>query len=101
MLTEDLHRLPRVAEGHLLAMVEHHRELADTLHELGRVRHHDDRPALLLESLDSFQALALERLVPDREYLVDEEDVGVDVDRDPRIPASRTCRRSRTAPAYR
>ena len=33
-------------------------------------------------ALDAVEALALERLVADREHLVDEEDVGVDVDGD-------------------
>ena len=46
------------------------------------MRHHDDRAALALELLDAVEALALERLVADRQHLVDEEDVGLDVHRD-------------------
>ena len=38
-----------------------------------------DRPALPLELGDLVQALARERLVADREHLVDEQDVRVDV----------------------
>ena len=42
----------------------------------------DDRAALLLEGADLVHALALERLVADGEHLVDEQQVGVDVDGD-------------------
>ena len=40
-----------------------------------------DRPPLVLELLDPVEALALEPLVPHGQDLVDDEDVGVDVDR--------------------
>ena len=42
----------------------------------------DDRASLFAELGDALHALALERLVADRQDLVDEEDVGIGVDGD-------------------
>jgi len=39
-----------------------------------------DGAALPLELADALHALALERFVPDRQHLVDEQQFGVDVD---------------------
>ena len=49
---------------------------------------HEDRAPLGLHLAHPLEALALERLVADRQHLVDEDDVGVDVDRQ-REPESR------------
>ena len=46
------------------------------------VRHHDERRAALLEIADGVEALPLEALVTDGERLVDENHLGVEVDRD-------------------
>src|SRR5207248_5304090 len=61
------------------ALAKQHRALAEPLDRGGVVRDVDDRPAALLELEDLREALALELLVPDREDLVEEENVGVDV----------------------
>ena len=81
-LAEHAHRFARRRVDHHLAVVEHDRAVADAAHEVGGVGDEEDRAALLLELLDPLDALALERLVADREHLVDEKDVGVDVHRD-------------------
>ena len=59
--------------------------VADPADEIGRVRDEQDRAPFALEALHPLETLALERLVTDREHLVDEEDVGIDVhgDREP------------------
>jgi hypothetical protein len=44
------------------------------------VRHEDDRLAGVLQVLELLEALLLEGGVADREHLVDEQDVGVDLD---------------------
>ena len=53
----------------------------------------DDRAALVLELVHAVEALALERLVADREHLVDEQHVGVDVDGDREAEAHVHARR--------
>src|SRR5262249_54495870 len=58
------------------------RSVAQALHGRGVVRDEHDRPAALLELEDLAEALALELLVADGEYLVEQEDVRVDVRRD-------------------
>ena len=67
---------------HDTAAVEHHGAGADVGDLLRGVAHEDDRAALLLELADLVHALELERLVADREHLVDEQEVGVGVDGD-------------------
>ena len=49
---------------------------------LERVRHDQDRPAVVLEAVDAVHALALERFVADRQHLVHQQDVRIDVYRD-------------------
>ena len=46
------------------------------------MRDEDDRPAALLELEDLAEALALELLVADREHLVEQQHVGLEVRRD-------------------
>jgi hypothetical protein len=46
------------------------------------VRDEDDRPPLLAHPVEHVEALLLEGGVADREHLVDQQDVGVDLDRD-------------------
>ena len=64
------------------AVVERGGAGAHLADEVGGVGDDDDRAALGLEGGDLVEALALERLVADGEDLVDEQDVGVDVDGD-------------------
>ena len=53
-------------------------EPLDRAHVVG---HEQDRPSLLLEPRKLVEALLLEVGVADREHLVDQQDVGVDLDR--------------------
>ncbi len=62
-----------------LAAVEQHRAVAHSLDGGRGVRDEDGRPAFPLERHDPVHALALERLVADREDLVEQQDVGVEV----------------------
>ena len=55
----------------------------------------------LLQVGELLVALALELLVADGQHLVDEQDVGVDVDRDREARAARTCPTSSSSPACR
>ena len=56
--------------------------VAESFDRLGVVRDEDDRPAASLDLSDLREALALEVLVADREHLVEEQHVGLDVRRD-------------------
>ena len=82
-------------------MVEHADPRADAAHEIGGVRHDDDRAALVLELVHAVQALALEGLVADGEHLVDEQHVGIDVDRDREAEPDVHARTSSASPAGR
>ena len=64
------------------AVVEQHRLVAEPLDRGRVVRDEDDRPAAALEVGDLAEALLLERLVADREHLVQQQHVGLDVHRD-------------------
>src|SRR5437588_4578413 len=64
------------------ALAEQHRALAEPLDGRRVVGDEDDRAAALLELEDLAEALALERLVPDGEDLVEQQDVGLEVGRD-------------------
>ena len=79
VLVDDLDRGP---DGHEPAVLEQHDLVAEVPHRVHRVRDHDDRAALLLELDELLGAPALELLVADREHLVDQEHIGIDVDRD-------------------
>ena len=61
------------------AVAQQHRPLAQPLDLRRVVRDEDDRAAALLELEDLAEALALERLVADREDLVEQEHVRVEV----------------------
>ena len=63
-----------------VAVAEHDGPVADGAHLVGRVGDQQDGAALLLEELHPVDALALEALVADGQHLVDDQDVGVDVD---------------------
>ena len=65
----------------MLAALEQHRAVAEALDGRHVVGDEDDRLARGLERLELLEALLLERGVADREHLVDEQDVGVDLDR--------------------
>ena len=63
-------------------LAQQHRSLAEPLDLRRIVRDEDDRPAALLELEHLAEALALERLVADREHLVEQQHVRVQVRRD-------------------
>ena len=63
-------------------MLEQHRAVAEALDRVEVVADEDDRLSLLAEALERREALLLELLVADREHLVEQEDVEVDLDRD-------------------
>ena len=63
-------------------VAQENRTVTQTLDGRRVVRHEHDRPAALLELEDLAKALALELLVADRKYLVEQQDVRVDVRRD-------------------
>ena len=71
----------RVGDGERHASFEDHDAVARPAHEVRGVGHEHDRSALLLEGPDAFEALPLERFVADGEDLVDQQHVGLDVDR--------------------
>ena len=72
----------RVAELHDAAALEQHRSVAEPLDGAHVVRDEDDRLAGLLQALEPVEALLLEGGVADREHLVDQQDVGVDLNGD-------------------
>src|SRR5919106_3020005 len=78
----------RAVEGDATG-IEEHRALAQPLHRGRVVGDEHDRAAVLLEREDPPEALPLERLVADREDLVEEEDVGVEERRDREAEAHR------------
>ena len=88
--------LPRLVDGDHPAVVHHHGPRAVLADHVGGVADDHDGPALALEPLDVVEALALERGVTDGEHLVDQEHVGLDVDRHREPEPRRTCPRSRT-----
>ena len=79
------HRLARRAVELNPTAAEKNGARAQPLDGDGVVGDEDDRAAALLELEDPSEALALERLVPDREHLVEQQDVGVEerCDREP------------------
>ena len=82
MLAEGERRLTGRTDRHEVTVVEHRGAIADLAHQVDGVGHEQDRATLALELLDALEALALERLVTDREHLVDEQDLRLDVHRD-------------------
>ena len=73
--------LRRPVERHL-ALPQQHGAVAEPLDGLRVVRDEDDRAAAVLELGDLAEALALELLVADREHLVEQQHIGLDVRRD-------------------
>src|SRR5579875_710722 len=76
-----LHHLARAPVSHLLAVLEPDGVVAHVYHRAQRVRDDDDGLAVVLQVLEALQALALEGLVANRQHLVNEQDVGLHVDR--------------------
>ena len=81
-LAERADGLAGLGDVDQVAVVEHRGPVAHLADQVGGVGDEEDRAALALELLDPVDALALERLVADRQHLVDEQDVGLDVDGD-------------------
>src|SRR4029453_4745798 len=77
---QPLGRLHRVAVVQHPAVVQDHSPAADPRDQVEGVGDEQDRAAPLREPADLVQALALERLVPHGQDLVDQQDVGADVD---------------------
>ena len=63
------------------SVIQHHRVVAQVAHLVERVRDEHDRPPVPLERADLVDAARLERLVADGKHLVDQDDLGLDVDR--------------------
>ena len=74
--------LARRTDLHQVAVLKQRELVTQCAHGAERVRHDHDRLAALLELGELLRALPLEALVADRQHLVDEEDVGIDVDCD-------------------
>ena len=74
---------------------EHHRRVAEVEHGLQVVADEDHRTALRDPLLDSLEALLLESEIADREHLVDDQDLGLEVGRDrerePHLHATRVA----------
>ena len=66
--------------SHDLAVLEQQRAVAEALHRAHVVGDEQDRLPLRADALELVEALLLERGVADGEHLVDEQDVGVDLD---------------------
>ena len=64
------------------AAVEPQRLVAEALDQAERVRDEQDRLAAALELGELVEALVREALVADGEHFVDQQHVGIDVDRD-------------------
>ena len=56
--------------------------MAEPLHRDHVVGHEQDRLALVAHPVEDVEALLLERRIADGQHLVDQQDVGVDLDRD-------------------
>ena len=72
----------RLADVDDAAAFEQHRAVAEALDRAHVVGHEQDRPTLLPKPAELVEALLLEGGVADGEHLVDQQDVGVDLDRD-------------------
>jgi hypothetical protein len=81
-VTHLAHDLGGHADRMELAVVQHRGSVADLGHGVERVGHEHDRPTLALELPHAVQALGLEGLVAHGEHLVDQDHVGLHVNRD-------------------
>ena len=71
----------RVAHALLVAVIEPQRFVAEPLDHRQRVGHEEDGLAPPLELGELVEALVREALVANRQHLVDEQHIGIDVDR--------------------
>ena len=83
------------------ALLEDQHPVAHLAHRAGGVADVEQGAALVADLLHPRQALLLERPVPDREHLVDQEDVGVGVHRDREAEPGEHARRSSAPPGCR
>ena len=100
---------PEIAVDDLAALADHlghavfepQDAVAHRAHGSEPVRDDDDRLARLLELGELVRASALERFVTDGEHLVDQQHVGVDVDRHGEAEAHVHARTSSSSPPCR
>ena len=71
----------RFADLDHVAPLHQHRAIAEALDGVHVVGDEHDRPALALESEELLEALLLEGGIADREHLVDQQDLGFNLDR--------------------
>ena len=83
------------------AAVEPERLVAEPLDQAERVRDEQDRLAAPAELGELVEALVREALVADRQHLVDQQHVGIDVDRHGEAEAHVHARTSTSSPARR
>src|SRR5262245_10789534 len=78
-----------------LAVVHPDRSIRQAPHRLEVMRHEENRHALLLHLLDASHAALLKENVADRKRLVDDEDIGIKMDRDGKRQANEHAARIR------
>ena len=71
-----------LALGDDLAAFEQHRPVAEAVDRAHVMCHEHDRCARVAQAIEDVKALLLEGRVADGKHLVDQQDVGVDLDRD-------------------
>ena len=74
--------LVRLAQMHKMSSLQQHRAVAEAVQRTHVVRYKHDRSPLVAHSVEDVKALLLKGGVADGEHLIDEQDVGVDLDRD-------------------
>jgi hypothetical protein len=74
--------LARFADVHHIPAFHQHRAVAEALDRTHVMSDEHDRPSLLFQPRELVEALLLKGGVPDREDLVDQDDLGLDLDRD-------------------
>src|SRR5581483_204504 len=70
----------RLSDVDHVAAVYEHGAVAEALDRIHVVRDEDDRSPFLLEADELVEALSLEGGVTDRQHLIDQHDVGIDLD---------------------
>ena len=81
----------RLALRERLPLVEPQRAVAELLDQVERVRHQQNRLVAPPELRELVEALHGERLVADGEHLVDQQHIGIDVNRDGKARDACTC----------